>query len=68
MMRHDTYNRRELVVPNVSFIDTKIRLKHMFIIQFDVVAKVLTNQQIGYPVNFLIVNFWSILQTYKINE
>ena len=65
MMRHDTYNWRELVVPNVSFIDTKIRLKHMFIIQFDVVAKVLTNQQIGYPVNFLIVNFWSILQNWK---
>ena len=49
MMPHDTYNRRELVVPNVSFIDTKIRQKHMFIIQFDVVAKVLTNQQIGFP-------------------
>ena len=67
VMQHETYNRREPVVPNVSFTDTKVSLKHIFIIQLNKVAKALANQQIGYPVNFCILNFWSILQTRKIN-
>jgi len=68
VMQHDTYNRREPMVPNISFTNTKVRLKHMFIVQFDIVAKAVTNQKIGYPIKFCIVNFWSsILQTRKIN-
>ena len=34
VMQHDTYNRRDPVMSNVSFTDTKVRLKHIFIIQF----------------------------------
>ena len=50
------------MVPNVSFTDTKVRLKHMFIIQFGIFAKFLAKKQIGYLINFCIVNSWSILQ------
>ena len=41
VMQHETYNSREPVVPNVSFTDTKVSLKHIFIIQLNIVAKAL---------------------------
>ena len=42
-LSNNEYNRREPVVPNVLFTNTNVRLKHMFIIQFGIVAKFLAN-------------------------